>query len=232
MSGRTTHHSLEERLEVVLLYLSGQVGSSRLAKQYGVSGHTVQDWVHAYRHDGVAGLKESHTWRHYSPELKWQACQDYLSGKYSVYECCDRYNISSHSVLRGWLKRYTSGKTFTEKSGGSTRMKAKRKVTQAEREEVVTYALKHGKNYQATADKFNVSYQQVYNWGRKFEKDGSSGLVDRRGQRKKQLEPAKELTEVDRLKLENERLKQEKLMLEAENFILKKVGALRERSKR
>ena len=38
MSGRTTHHSLEERLEVVLLYLSGQVGSSRLAKQYGVSG--------------------------------------------------------------------------------------------------------------------------------------------------------------------------------------------------
>ena len=45
MSGRTTHHSLEERLEVVLLYLSGQVGSSRLAKQYGVSGHTVQDWV-------------------------------------------------------------------------------------------------------------------------------------------------------------------------------------------
>ncbi len=87
MSGRTTHHSLEERLKAVLLYLSGQVGSSRLAKQYG------------------------------------------------VYECCDRYNISSHSVLRGWLKRYTSGKTFTEKSGGSTRMKAKRKVTQAEREE-------------------------------------------------------------------------------------------------
>ena len=87
MSGRTTHHSLEERLEAVLLYLSGQVGSSRLAKQYG------------------------------------------------VYECCDRYNISSHSVLRGWLKRYTSGKTFMEKSGGSTRMKAKRKVTQAEREE-------------------------------------------------------------------------------------------------
>ena len=232
MSGRTTHYSLEERLEAVLLYLSGQVGSSRLAKQYGVSGHTVQDWARAYQHDGVAGLKESHTWRRYSPELKWQACQDCLSGKYSVYECCDRYNISSHSVLRGWLKRYTSGKTFTEKSGGSTRLKAKRKVTQAEREEVVTYALKHGKNYQATADKVNVSYQQVYNWVRKFGKDGSSGLVDRRGQRKKQLEPAKELTEVDRLKLENERLKQEKLMLEAENFILKKVGALRERSKR
>ena len=109
MSGRTTHHSLEERLEAVLLYLSGQVGSSRLAKQYGVSGHTVQDWTRAYQHDGVAGLQESHTWRRYSPELKRQACQDYLSGKYSVYECCDRYNISSHSVLRGWMKRYTSG---------------------------------------------------------------------------------------------------------------------------
>lgn len=135
MSGRTTHHSLEERLEAVLLYLSGQIGSFRLAKQYGVSGHTVQDWARAYRHDGVAGLKESHTWRRYSPELKRQACQDCLSGKYSVYECCDRYNISSYNVLREWLKRYTSGKTFTEKSGGSTRMKAKRKVTQAEREE-------------------------------------------------------------------------------------------------
>ena len=80
MSGRTTHHSLEERLEAVLQYLSGQVGISRLAKQYGVGGHTVQDWARAYQHDGMAGLEESHTWRRYSPELKCQACQDYLSG--------------------------------------------------------------------------------------------------------------------------------------------------------
>ncbi|WP_156648336.1 helix-turn-helix domain-containing protein, partial [Limosilactobacillus ingluviei] len=134
MSGRTTHHSLEERLEAVLQYLSGQVGNSRLAKQYGVSKRTVQNWARAYQHDGVAGLEESRTWRRYSPELKRQACQDYLSGKYSASECCDRYNISSYSVLQRWLERYTSGKTFTEKPGGSTRMKAKRKVTQAERE--------------------------------------------------------------------------------------------------
>lgn len=60
MSGRTTHHSLEERLEAVLLYLSGQVGSSRLAKQYGVSGHTVQDWARAYQHDGVGLERVSH----------------------------------------------------------------------------------------------------------------------------------------------------------------------------
>ncbi|WP_019206950.1 helix-turn-helix domain-containing protein [Limosilactobacillus ingluviei] len=63
MSGRTTHHSLEERLEAVLQYLSSQVGSSRLAKQYGVSEHTVQDWARAYQHDGIAELEESHTWR-------------------------------------------------------------------------------------------------------------------------------------------------------------------------
>ena len=110
-------------------------------------------------------------------------------------------------------------------------MKVKRKVTRVEREEVVTYALQHGKNYQATAEKFDVSYQQVYNWVRKFEKDGTNGLVDRRGQRKKQPKPTRELPEIERLKLENKRLKQEKLELEAGNFILKKLGALREQSR-
>ena len=185
VSGRMSRHSMEKRLRIVLQCISGQISRSTLAKQYHISETTIQDWIRAYRYTGINGLKESHTWRRYSLELKRQVCQDYLTGKYSLRMCCDKYNISGQSVLRRWIRQYTSGKTFTEKSGGSTKMKAKRKVTRVEREEVVTYALQHGKNYQATAEKFDVSYQQVYNWVRKFEKDGTNGLVDRRGQRKK-----------------------------------------------
>ncbi|HIS60632.1 MAG TPA: helix-turn-helix domain-containing protein [Candidatus Scybalomonas excrementigallinarum] len=30
------------------------------------------------------------------------------------------------------------------------------------------YAIEYGKNYSATAKKYNVSYQQVYNWVKKY----------------------------------------------------------------
>lgn len=50
-----------------------------------------------------------------------------------------------------------------------------------EKLEIVNYTIAHGKDYQAAIEKFGVSYQQVYSWVRKFEKDGSQGLLDRRG---------------------------------------------------
>ncbi len=45
-------------------------------------------------------------------------------------------------------------------------MKAGRKTTSVERLEIALYAIEHDKNYSATAEKYNVSYQQVYNWGK------------------------------------------------------------------
>ena len=63
-----------------------------------------------------------------------------------------------------------------------------------EKLEIVSYTIAHGKDYQAAIEKFGVSYQQVYSWVHKFEKDGSQGLLDSRG---KGLESKPNLTEAE-----------------------------------
>ncbi|AVK64700.1 hypothetical protein C5Z26_11560 [Lactobacillus sp. CBA3606] len=59
-----------------------------------------------------------------------------------------------------------------------------RRATYTERIEIVQYTLAHDNNYQQAADKFKVSYSQVYTWVRKYQQAGADGLVDHRGRPK------------------------------------------------
>jgi len=68
-------------------------------------------------------------------------------------------------------------------------MQRGRRATYEERLEIVNYTLTHEDNYQQAADKFNVSYPQVYTWVRKFREHGAAGLVDRRGRPKQAPQP-------------------------------------------
>ena len=100
-----------------------------------------------------------------------------------------------------------------------------RSTTLDERLEIVMYCLQHEKNYDLTARCFNVSYQQVYHWTKKFEANGEEGLNDKRGKRKDEPEltpEEKTRREIKRLELENERLR-------AENAFLKKLEEIERR---
>jgi transposase len=85
----------------------------------------------------------------------------------------------------------------------------------------------NGKNYQETAEKYQVSYQQVYQWVRKYEADGWDALSDRRG-RSKSVE---ELTLEEKMKLEMRRIEKENERLRAENAFLKKLEEIERRRK-
>ena len=74
-----------------------------------------------------------------------------------------------------------------------------RKTTQEERAEIVAFCIENNKNYTLTVEKYNISYQQIYSWVRKYEINGVEGLIDHRGKSKKQ----EDLTEADRLRMEN-----------------------------
>lgn len=63
-------------------------------------------------------------------------------------------------------------------------MERGRRATLEERIEIVNYTLAHDNNYQQAAEKFNVSYPQVYTWVRKYRQSGMEGLVDHRGRPK------------------------------------------------
>ena len=71
-------------------------------------------------------------------------------------------------------------------------------------------------------EKYGVSYPQIYKWVHKYEEKGVEGLSDRRGKAK----PDDELTEADRLRMENKILQAKIKDMEMENALLKKIKEL------
>ncbi|WP_081718047.1 MULTISPECIES: helix-turn-helix domain-containing protein [unclassified Paenibacillus] len=71
------------------------------------------------------------------------------------------------------------------------------KTTFEERIEIVKYTLTHKLDYQKAAEKYDVSYSQVYAWTQKYQSGQEEALRDRRGRRK----PVEELSEQEQLKL-------------------------------
>ena len=84
----------------------------------------------------------------------------------------------------------------------------------------------NGSNYGEIAIKYNVSYQQVYTWVKKFTELGEAGLDDRRGKRTADQEPR---TEIEELKIQVAKLEHENYMLQMERDLLKKVDELERR---
>lgn len=219
--------SVSEKLEIVLLHLEAGKSLSWLSRRYGVSKDTLSNWVRKYKEAGVEGLEESRHWTKYSKELKRQAVSDYLNGLGSLKDLTEKYGISCDYVLRSWIKRYTSGKELKATSRGMSRMKQGRKTTFDERVEIVNFTLAHEKDYQGAVEKYGVSYQQVYSWVRKFEQDGSNGLLDRRG---KGLESKPNLTSEEELRLKIKQQEERIKYLEMENGLLKKLEEIKRRN--
>ena len=161
----------------------------------------------------------------YSAELKLQAVQDYLTGKGSLRQICRQYGIKDKRQLRNWISCYNGHKDFKERSGarGEIYMTKGRKTTQEERSQIVAFCIEHGKDYALTVETYQVSYQQIYSWVRKYEANGVDGLVDRRGKAK----PEDELTEAERLRQENRMLQAKLKDKEMEIALLKKLRELR-----
>jgi len=161
----------------------------------------------------------------YSAELKLQAVQDYLTGKGSLRQICRQYGIKDKRQLRNWISCYNGHKDFKERSGarGEIYMIKGRKTRQEERSQIVAFCIEHGKDYALTVETYQVSYQQIYSWVRKYEARGVDGLVDRRGKAK----PEDELTEAERLRQENRMLQAKLKDKEMEIALLKKLRELR-----
>ena len=105
-------------------------------------------------------------------------------------------------------------------------MKEARLTTVEERIHIAKDCIANGENYGETALKFNVSYQQVYQWVKKYKEMGDAGLEDRRGKRKKDQTPR---TELEKAQIEIERLKHELYMTQMERDLLKKLDEIERR---
>ena len=220
---RRAKYTVEVKVRAAERYLRGEASAAAIAAEIGMSRNgkrRVQEWAAVYRENGIEGFHTKEGNSNYTAEDKKQAVEAYIRGEGSLREICRRYHILSESTLRRWIKVYNSNRELRDYDPKpEVYVAMRKKTTKEERQEIVAYCLEHGKNYKGTAARYEVSYDQVYRWVKQYEKQGESGLEDRRGKRKSD----DEVDELERLRRENLRLKAKLQESERLNLLLKKV---------
>lgn len=220
---KRTKYTAEEKYEILKEYEDGVGSMLEIASIHKINRSTLENWRYNFKKYGIDGLREMRTWKRYSKELKEQAVKDYLSGKYSQREVAKKYEISNKNVLLKWVNKYNSHREIKATTKGMSQSMTKgRSTSWKERIEIVFYCIAHNNDYQHAAEIYDVSYQQVYQWVKKYELGGEDALKDRRGRKKTE----EELTPEDRVNLEMKKLKAENERLRAENAFLKKLEEL------
>ena len=136
--GRKKKMEAAEKLELIQDYLSGKISLREAARRAGAANTSVKQWVDNYEAEGIAAFMP-HKQRVYSPDLKRQAVQDYLSGKGSQSDISKKYGLRDRKQLRAWIKVYNTHGDFNsvKHSGGGSYMKQGRDTTQEERIQIV-----------------------------------------------------------------------------------------------
>ncbi len=220
---RKSNVTVDERIATAKACTEGKMSNREAARRLNIYKSTVSEWVTRYKAGGPLALNDIESNHVYSAELKEKAVKEYLDGKGSLWHITTKYGLRSKSQLQAWIKVYNSGKDFSRKMSGGSRMTTSRKTTQEERIQIVKDCLENGSNYGDTAIKYNISYQQVYTWVKRYAELGEAGLEDRRGKRTVEQEPR---SEVEELKVKLARLEHELYMTKMERDLLKKVEKL------
>lgn len=212
-------YTASEKFTIIQEIEAGRIGVKAAVKKFGMTKTTLAKWRRRYRLFGYEGLEARSHNRSYSVELKLRAVIDHLEGGLSQYHVVDKYKIASTTQLANWIKKYNSHSRLKAYSGGTTAMTKGRSTTWQERIDIVLYCLANGQEYREAASHFQVSYQQVYGWVKKYELGGQDALRDGRGRTK----TSEELTEAEQQKLAMKKLAYENERLRAEVALLKKL---------
>lgn len=216
--------SYEEKLLICTIYEKGEGSLRQLASQFGVSKSAIEVLIFKYSKFGAEALRMQGMNQSYTETLKNEVVESYRNGAGSYYDLALKYGIRNPSLIARWVLGYNNIKTTHSESGGIDIMG--RKTTLDERVKIVEYLIQNEFDYQGTSLKFEVSYQQVYTWYKKYQVFGVDGLHDKRGRKK---EP-QELSEIEQLRRENERLKKELYLSEAAKGVFKKKQELEEKA--
>ena len=198
-------YSAELKIKVAKAYLAGEGSFRFLAETYGVGRKCVDDWSRKYREHGEEAFFKGFKNNSYSAEFKITCVEAVLLGEGSVDDIVAKYKISARAVLQRWIKMYNANRELKDYCPKPEvyMAEARRKTTIEERKEIVEYCISHNRNYKETASTYDVSYNQVYDWVRKYTEKGVEGLIDKRGHHKSD----DELSELELLRRENVRLK-------------------------
>lgn len=224
--GRRNKIDKETKLRIVHEYRNGQTSITKAARELGISENSIRQWMMNYESIGNKTFDEKPRNRAYTEEFKIAVISAYELGEGSYESLAKKYGISSVSVVRNWVSKYNRHdeiKAYDPK--GHVYMAKTRKVSYEEKIEIVKWAIEHNHEYKLAAEKFMTSYAQVYNWVKKYKTEGELGLQDDRGKRT----PVKNLSEIEKLKRENELLRRRNERLEMEAEVIKKFQEIERR---
>lgn len=223
---RKSKFSAEEKLRYVLACIEGRDSIRHTATLIGINAESLRQWIHKYQSLGIDGLSTTSKNSSYSTAFKEMAVKNYLAGTGSQTDICNKYGIRSTAQLQRWILKYNSHEELkSSRTGGMPIMTNGRKTTYDERIEIVKYCIEHQNNYAETAQKYQVSYQQVYSWTSKYESYGVEALQDKRGKRKTKAE----MSELEKLKAQNKLLEAENRRKQMEIDFLKKLDEIERR---
>lgn len=224
--GRKIKVSPEQKIYAVEDYLSGKKRMSQVIFELNVTKKSFDQWVRKYKLHGSKGLQPLTKNKYYSPELKQKAIIDYLNGEGSLFDICNKYDISNHGLLIMWIKKYNGHEEIKcHNAQGDKVMTKGRKTTYEERIEIVAFCVANNDNYNLACEKFKVSYQQAYAWVQKYRKKGHEALADNRGKRKN----VEEMTDSEKVTAQLKLLAAENMKLKMENDFLKKLDEVERR---
>ena len=219
---RKSKYSIEQRVQACEDYRNGIRSLEEICVTLGTPRkNTIREWLKKYEKYGMSAFQEKSHNKSYTKEFKIQVVEEYIRGHGSLNELIIKYDISSTTQLRRWISVYNANRELKDYCPKQEvyMAEARRKTSMEERKEIVAYCIEHNRNYKETASVYDVSYNQVYSWVKKYDAQGEEGLTDKRGHHKTD----EKADELERLRRENVRLKrqlEEKDML-AE--LLKKV---------
>jgi len=200
-------YTTELKIELVQEFEKSSIPRQTFAKFKGIPPSTFKDWCLTYEKYESEGLRSKRSPNHYTYETKINAVRAYKNGEGSLHDISVRFGLKSSKQLRYWLIQYNNDKNLAFTPVRKKVITVSKKTTLKERIEVVEYVTLHNHSYAEASEHFKVSYQQARMWVMKAPNIGYSALADERGHKK----PKKklELTELDKLKLENRQLKAE-----------------------
>jgi transposase len=215
-----------EKIAAIEKYLRGENSLNHLATLLGVNYSSIKQWLQTYHSLGPNGLLNTNKNSAYTEDLKSSAVKEYLASGTSHMKICKKYGIKSTCLLRNWILKYNGHDKLKSSGTGCTPIMTKsRKTTYEERVEIVIYCIEHQNNYTETAQKYQVSYRQVYNWTTKYESNGVDALQDNRGKRK----AMDEMNEIEKLRAQNKLLEAKNKRQQMEIDFLKKLEEIERR---
>ena len=213
--------SNKEKASLIEECLSGRMRYREAARRAGVHVSTMQRWISHYRTGGAASLQGRERQK-YGEAMKQKAVKEYIDGGGSLLSISEKYQISSPSLLFEWVQVYHRHNS-TQTEEGESVMAGKRAYTLEERVQIVKEHLEDGKTISELAVEHGLGYRLVYDWVKKYQAKGLTGLEDRRGRRIADQEPR---TPEEELRVRNAQLEREIYLLKMENDLLKKLQEL------